>query len=92
MTIGLKELSRELAKASKVGNCQPITIQDADYVIRILIELMTHELVQPEGKVEIENFLVLHNQPYIKSDIQTRTIKVRVSPQLKKRLKANLPT
>ena len=86
----MKQLARELAKASKVGNCQPITIQDADYLIDIIIQLMTNELVQPEGRVEIENFLVLHNKPYVKSDIQTRTINIRVSPQLKKRLKANM--
>jgi hypothetical protein len=90
MTIGIKELSQELAKASK-NSSQPLSIQEAGFVIKTLIRLMTDELVQPEGRVEVENFLVLHNRPYVQAGLSTRRIDVRISTQLKKRLKANMP-
>ena len=88
MSIGIEELSRKLARASK-NSQQPLSIQHARFTITTLFQIMTDELAQPEGRVEVENFLILQNKPYIQAGLSTRRIELRVSPNLKKRLKAN---
>jgi nucleoid DNA-binding protein len=86
MTLNRRTLSRALAQHSK-RTSTPLTVAQSETIIQLVVEILTDELAREEGRVEIENFLVLHNRAYVQANLTTRTLQVNVSPQLKQRMK-----